>query len=181
VEQDKISFPVGVPSLPEQKQLLSSLKAHCKHLNEKGKKPVSFRSHEEYMETVSGIVQSFKSYHAWLMDDVIIANIKLENGTFDWSDQKKLDELVRAMKGEFRDFMKLFVASQQFNIYGEKLLEIIMTKPKSDAIPAIKGHKTKKANLSVGDVSDSIVQIFESLPLKLGTSAPSPYIGEIPI
>jgi len=101
------------------------------------------------MELIQSIVQSFKSYHAWLMDDVIIKNIKLENNNFDWDDPNKLNELVNAMDSQYREFMRQFVSSQMFNIYGEKLLEIIQAKPK-----LIKTHNVKKKNFSMDDFTD---------------------------
>jgi len=47
VESDKISFPEGVPQLPQMKQLYNSLKTPFKTIREKTKKSVTIRNQDD--------------------------------------------------------------------------------------------------------------------------------------
>jgi hypothetical protein len=105
------------------------------------------KSKDEVLTTVENIMKVFKRYHAWLMDDIIIQNIPLNrDGSFNFDDVAQMAALVNAIPKDYVEFMKAFLSTQQFSVYGAKLLEIINKKK----VPQIQKKMTHKHSFSVG-------------------------------
>jgi len=77
----------------------------------------------EQPEMTTSIVHSFKKYQAWMMDDIIIKAAKSLEGIEIDTDEKRIN-FLKSVDSSYRDFMGLFLASQHFSVYTEKLVEI---------------------------------------------------------
>lgn len=89
----------------------------------------------EQLKAVPAIVQAFKTYHVWLVDEVLrqLGNLQ-SNEDFDFDEEKQIDKLVQSMPKSNRSFMSSFLRTQQFSTYSDKLKAHI--KKKTQPTPA---------------------------------------------
>jgi hypothetical protein len=101
------------------------------------------------LKAVPAIVQAFKNYHVWLVDDVLrqLGNLHT-NEDFDFDDEKSLDKLVQSMPKSNRPFMSAFLRTQQFSTYSDKLKAHIVkrTQPTAAAPRSHYRHKSLNEN-----------------------------------
>jgi len=142
IDQSKISEPkVKMPSLPEPKKLKAMLKSPHKELSTGTKKPNPYQTLANQSKLVPDIVAAFKSWHSWLLDDVIVKSITSTNFIeFNFDDEKQIDVVVQNMPKGYKEFMEQFMKGQIFNSYSEKLKPVVkkQDKPVGSTSPKVK-------------------------------------------
>lgn len=152
VEKDVVSIPKqeNWPELPDKKKLRNGLKQYHKELQSRTSAINTYHISPEDAMIIPQILVVFKSYQSWLMDDVIIKNLHLENGYVDFSNRQKIEELLHNNQTKtYKHFLEVFLCSQHFSIYSDKLKEIISIQrnsPKMSKPPV--GILTKAQSLS---------------------------------
>jgi hypothetical protein len=95
-----------------------------KEIRTVNRKPNPYHTPLEHTKVVPAIMCSFKSFHDWLIEDVIVkAIIPMDDGKFDFSDQRSIAKLLCYVPRNYRPFMSEFMRTQQFHMYSEKILE----------------------------------------------------------
>jgi len=133
IDNNTIKLPTSkdflFPKLPREKKFLEKLLTIQKELQIKIPKGSHLQRNPrnnlsaEQPEMTTSIVHSFKKYQAWMMDDIIIKAAKSLEGIEIDTDEKRIN-FLKSVDSSYRDFMGLFLASQHFSVYTEKLVEI---------------------------------------------------------
>lgn len=116
--------------LPDQKKLAHLLKPLHKEIKERKIKPNPYKNAFRDQAIILKICEAFRTYHTWLMDEVILKDrINADPDLpFDWDDPKHINELVENLPKTYRPFMRIFLGSQLFASYGDKIKEILRIK-----------------------------------------------------
>jgi len=102
------------------------LKSPHKELSTGTKKPNPYQTLANQSKLVPDIVAAFKSWHSWLLDDVIVKSITSTNFIeFNFDDEKQIDVVVQNMPKGYKEFMEQFMKGQIFNSYSEKLKPVV--------------------------------------------------------
>jgi hypothetical protein len=94
-------------------------------LQHKTKKPNPYQTLSDSQKIVPDIVGACKSYHSWVLDDIVVKYIVASSLEFDFDNDSLVDAVVNQMPKQYRTFMGTFMKGQIFRCYADKLRGIL--------------------------------------------------------
>ena len=148
LDTQKLSFPNDViPQLPEIKKLTKALSPIHKDIVDNKKK-----NQNEQQRHIPDIISAFRIYHIWLLDEILKSLSNLPIDKFDFDNEKHLEQLVAATNKNYREFISIFIRTQQFSGYSDKLIDVINKRTKNITINSSVKRHFKNNSLSDSDL-----------------------------